>query len=248
MLIRTQADPDPREDDEDETGGVAPPNDDNDKGGEAAEVEEEPEVVEEDEPELEEEPVRAPPKGKTRDENFAEMRRRQAALEAENEQLRRSQQQARPQQEQETPQAREQRLARLTPQQRDAYEAAEREERLTRVGSLAEFRVAEMTDKAAFRMLSQSDPRASKYASEVETRLNQMRSQGMNASREDVLRYIIGEKVMANGPKAKKQIAAAKAEVDRQTTKPEKPKGDRGGNRPKDDKAARKQRLAGVIL
>lgn len=245
MLIRNQDDPDPREDDEEVA--VTPPDDDNDGGGEA-EVEEEPEPVEDDEPELEDEPVRAPPKGKTKDDNFAEMRRRQAALEAENEQLRRGQQQAQPQQQQETPQAREQRLARLTPQQRDAYEAAEREERLTRVGSLAEFRVAEMTDKAAFSMLTKSDPRAAKYAGEVEQALNQLRANGHNAPREEMLAFIIGKKVMANGPKAKKQIAAAKAEVEWQTTKPEKPKGDRSGQRPKDEKAARKARLSGVTL
>jgi len=60
----------------------------------------------------------------------------------------------------------------------------------------------ESTDKSSFQSLCASDARAKKYADEVETRLLELRRQGQNAQREVILKYVLGEKLMQQAPKA----------------------------------------------
>lgn len=229
-------------------------------GGEDMGVQDPPEDVEEEEPveeavdgdedlELEPEPVQAQPKGKSKDENMAALRRaEQAARDRADKAERELAEARRPQPRQEDPQAEARRLQAMTPEQRIQHYAAVAEERITRATAVGQFQAADQADRASFAVRTASDPRVAKYAQEVETRLHQLRQNGANASREDMLRYIIGERVMANAPKAKKQQAAAKETIRQQTTSPERPKGDTGGKRRVDEKTARAKRLDGVRL
>lgn len=215
------------------------------------EVEEEEPVDEpvDDEPELNDEPVQVQPKGKSKDENMAALRRaEQTARERADKAERELAEARRPQPRQEDPQAEARRLQAMTPEQRIQHFAAVAEERITRATAVGQFQAADQADRASFAVRTASDPRVAKYAQEVETRLHQLRQGGANASREDMLRYIIGERVMANAPKVKKQQAAAKETIRQQTTNPERPKGDTGGKRRVDEKTARAKRLDGVRL
>lgn len=254
MLIRNQDGPDPREDDDLEDGPPAQPDgDDEGQGGEAAEVDDEPEEEpsEEDGPELEDEPQPPPrrAKGPTKEENFAAMRERIRLQDEELARLRGGQQQpAQQPRQQEDPRAEAERLSRMTPEQRIQHFAAVAEERITRATAIGEFQAADNQDRATFAARVVSDPRAAKYANEVEARLLQLRKQGANASREDVLKYIIGERVMANAPKVRQQQKAAAETVRRQTTTPERPKGDTGGKPRQGEKAARAKRLEGMRI
>ena len=65
-----------------------------------------------------------------------------------------------------------------------------------------QFQNMESTDKSSFQSLCASDARAKKYADEVETRLLELRRQGQNAQREVILKYVLGEKLMQQAPKA----------------------------------------------
>lgn len=244
MIVRDE-DPDPREDEELETPAEAE--------GEEPEVEveqdEEPEPEEsedlEDEPEPEPQPK--PVKGKSKEENFADLRRRKdaeiAARDVEIERLRAQPQPV--QQRQGDPEAERRRYEAMTPEQRVMHAAAVAEERMAAFTARAEFNAHDSADKAAFDGKALFDPRYRKYASEVEAQLLNLRKQGQNAPREALLNYLIGQKIMANGPKARKQVAEGQREVRRQTTQPDKPKGDVQGKRGTDERAARKKRLEG---
>lgn len=84
-----------------------------------------------------------------------------------------------------------------------------------------QFETNDRYDKAAFDSLAARNPTAQKLAGEVETRLQEMRRAGTTAPRETILRYIIGDKALANANRAKgkqtKRTAEARA---RQTTRP----------------------------
>lgn len=250
-------DPNPRPEDEELEVGSEGPGEGDEDGEGATELAEEEEPVEaaaeEDDVDLEEEePVRAPPKGKSKDENMAALRERARMAQERADRLEREAAELRtrvqPQQQTEDPRREAERLARMTPEQRVQHYAAVAEERIARATAIGEFQAADQADKASFAVRTAHDPRAAKYAPEVEARLLQLRKSGANASREDVLKYIIGERVMANMPKVKKQQAAARETVRSQTTNPERPKGDTGGKRRVDEKTARAKRLDGVRI
>lgn len=247
MLIRNE-DPDPREEE------IEVPADDGDLPPEIEAVEdEEPEVVEPeegDEPELEDEPVEPRRAQPTKEENMAALRAR--ARRAEEDLARERQQRAQPSpvQQQETPQARHARLAAMSPEDRANTIAGENEERLHRVAAFAEFRVAEAQDKADFNDMVRGDPRLKQYAKPVEDILLAERQQGKNWPRATVLKFILGERMLANAPKAKKlQDAAGKSEFARQKGSPEKPKGDKGGGKQRlSESQARAARLKGATF
>lgn len=250
MLI----DPDPRDEEIEDAGGPDPDDLAADEPEVEASDEDEPQVDEpaegDDETEVEAEPEPQPRKGKTREENFAAVRARErAATEraetAERELQRERATRAQPQQpQQETPEARRTRLAAMAPDERAHVIAAEGEERITRLSALAEFRMADREDGANFAEVCRNDPRAKRYAAEVEQMLLESRKQGTNYPRATILKFILGERVLANSAKGKKQQDVARTEANRQRGNPEKPKGDVGGGKKQLSEAqAREKRL-----
>lgn len=235
-------DPDPKEpeDLEFEEPNDSPEIDSNDDP--ELEETEEPELEPAEDEEPEAQPVKA--KGKSKEENFAAMRERLRLREEELDRLRAERTQP-VQQRQGDPEAERRRYEAMTPEQRVMHAAAVAEERMAAFTARAEFNAHDSADKAAFDGKALSDPRYRKYASEVEAQLLNLRKQGQNAPREALLNYLIGQKIMANGPKARKQVADGQREVRRQTTQPDKPKGDVQGKRGTDERAARKKRLEG---
>lgn len=119
------------------------------------------------------------------------------------------------------------RLAQMEPWERTEYfrqqDAANFNATLQRI----EFNAQESADKVAYDALSSRHPIAGKLKDEVEQRLTEMRKGGTTAPRETILKYLIGERALANagraGGKAKR---SADANRDRQTTRPANGRGD----------------------
>lgn len=146
----------------------------------------------------------------------AELRERIAQMEA------RSNEQPR-----ETAVQREQRLANLEPWERTEAlwqeDSAAMRQQLARI----EWESKETADKAAYESLCTRASVAAKLKDEVETRLTEMRKAGTTAPRETVLRWVIGDRALANGNKAAgKARNTAAGNRDRQATRPSNGRGD----------------------
>lgn len=113
----------------------------------------------------------------------------------------------------------------LTPEQQ--YFEDQRQAVLQQNSRIAqmEFRTADGEDKANFRLLLADNPKFKKYEPEVERLLDQVRSEGVNATRDIILTQVLGMAVRTEG---KKPVTPKQAErrLKGQTVKPSKPGGD----------------------
>ena len=115
---------------------------------------------------------------------------------------------------QETQAQRNARLAEMEPWERTEYVVNERLSRL-------EYEGQDRLDKIDFQGLLRDRPSAAKLAPEVERRLAAMRGNGFNASREVILKQILGERAWDNAGRATGRAArTAAANRERQTTRP----------------------------
>lgn len=147
---------------------------------------------------------------------------------------------------QETAAQRSERLAMMDPDQRVEYLLAERgradETRYARL----EFQMQDSADRTAFEGLCARNSTAAKLKTEVEDRLAELRRNGTTAPRETVLKYVIGDRALANAPRAKTRAQnTADANRQRQTARPTGGRSDAGTptGRIADDRAARAKRL-----
>jgi hypothetical protein len=110
--------------------------------------------------------------------------------------------------------------------------------------------LADNTDKMNFRALTASDKVAAKLEHEVEARLVKTRSMGFNASREDIYKHLLGERIMAARSKAaKEQGSAGKARIKKQTVKSRSATSDRpGGRSAASEQEKRRKRLENMII
>ena len=113
-----------------------------------------------------------------------------------------------------------------------------------------QFQNAEANDQSSYRALCTTDARAKRYADEVETRLTDLRRQGQNVSREVLLKYIIGEKVMA---KSAQSVPAARKKgernIARQQSNSSPPRSDnQGGRQAKTEAEKRRERLENLTF
>jgi hypothetical protein len=110
----------------------------------------------------------------------------------------------------------------------------------------------DMTDKIAFDAKATVDARYKRYAPEVERRRSELMAQGQMVPREAILKFVIGERVLANqGTKeAKRQQARGQERVARQQTRPTGGRSDvqGGGRRPANEAEARRRRLEGMDI
>lgn len=154
------------------------------------------------------------------------------------------------QQRQETEAQERDRLALMDPDQRTDYLLAKQRNEIEGRLSGIQFKLEDTADKTAFDALCSRSPIAAKLAEEVETNLAQMRRGGTTASREVVLRYLIGDRALKAAPRAKaKQQRGADAQRARQTARPGTSRSDTGGeSRRGDDRQARAKRLENLTL
>jgi len=230
---------------------------DDDESGDEAQAGQESETAEAEEGLGDEPPQRS---RATRAVQEAKRREREAAaraqaLEAEVSQLRaeraaREAAAARPREE--TPEEEAQKLALLTVEERVDYKLAKANERHAREIGLANFRAADMADKATYEAKATSDPRRKRLASEVEQLLMAERRAGRDFTRETVYYFLLGQKVDQGSAARDKAAKAGAQRIQRQTARADSGRSDRAAPRRGDSDpnsiAALEKRLAGVHI
>ena len=145
----------------------------------------------------------------------------------------------------ESPSARAERLAMMDPDERHNYELNELKQSVT--GELAQirFQTAESADRTAYEALCARSPVASRFRDQVEDYLTNARKTGWNAPRETVLKYLIGERALANAGRANGKAARKAGEnIQRQAARPGNARGDQSpGRSTLSEQAARAKRL-----
>ena len=113
-----------------------------------------------------------------------------------------------------------------------------------------QMQMADTADRMQFEQLAARDTVAAKYKNEVEARLTKVRNAGFHASREDIYKHILGERVMAARAKASAtQGKTGKANIKKQTVPARRTSSDRAGGRTvESEREARRKRLENVIL
>lgn len=154
---------------------------------------------------------------------------------------------AQPRTPQETPAQRQTRLDAMDPWEREAYLREEQEARHRNDIAQIRFETADAADRTAFESECARNPTASKLKAEVEQRLADMRRNGTNAPRGTVLRFIIGDRALANAGKVKgRQQKTAEQNRQRQAGRPGNSRSDQGGGRERgglSEREARAKRL-----
>ena len=127
----------------------------------------------------------------------------------------------------ETPDQVRERLAQMDPVERLEYLREQDRREFTSTLQRIEFNAQDSSDKTAFEALCARNPVASKLRDDVEARLADMRRSGTTAPRETVLRWVIGDRALANAGRATgKARKTADANRARQTARPGNSRGD----------------------
>ena len=228
MAKRPEEDPDeedlalPDEEGEGDTGR------DDDESGDASEAGQESQDAEAQEGEVvpPPEPSRATRRVQEAVRAAREASDKAAALEREIAALRaeRQQQQQAPQ---ETPEQEAARLALMTAEERIDYRLNKAEQRHTQEMRLMAFRTSDATDKASYEAKAAYDSRYKKYQKEVEEVLAQERARGSNPPREVVLKYVLGDKLMAANSQREKAAQAGKERIRQQQSRADSGRSDR---------------------
>lgn len=176
----------------------------------------------------------APSRGETRQQRLAnenrELRERLTSLEA------RSNQPAAPVRATQIGETDEQftaRIALLNPEERIEARLERSERRNAQHLQQAAFQQAELTDKASYDAKATVDPRYKRYAGQVEAKRNELMSQGMTAPREAILKFLLGEKILANSgsPETRRAKQKGQDRVQRQQARPSGGRSDVAGTR-----------------
>jgi len=130
-------------------------------------------------------------------------------------------------------QARQQQyLETLDPAERQAYLLQQRMEQMQREMQQQQFAQQDMMDKIAFQQRALQNPMIGKYAERVEQTLMQMRAKGQTAPRESILKFLVGEDVLAKAPAS---IAKATKAASKSTPKPLRSRGNAAPGAPDED-------------
>lgn len=204
-------------------------------------------VLDEDEPDETPEPAARASRGANRVAEAtriaAEAKAEVTAAKAEIERLKAA---ANPQRQQEQAEDRQRRLAAMSPDQRTDFLLREQEQRFEARLAQTEFATKDTADAAEFRSLCASSPQAAKLAADVEKELATMRAKGQTAPRATILKYLIGDKILAKAPKARQaQVNRAAPGVARNAARPAGGRSDVAGGdrRAMSEAEARRKRL-----
>ena len=182
--------------------------------------------------------------------------RRIEALEAELRELRnRPAPAAEPQrQQEETQQQFEARISMLPPDERMEQRMLRSEQQNNQRLTFMQIQMADQTDRASYQAKATSDKRFARYEQEVEQRLADLRRQGQNVSREALLKFIIGEKVLGNpAERVRAGRQAAQRRVESQRVRPANTRGDQEGANQRrqggdSEREARRKRLENLTF
>jgi len=121
----------------------------------------------------------------------------------------------------ETPEARAQRLALLTPEERITAELNEVKVGFALQLQQMQLNTVDSNDRASYQAKATVDPLYKKWEPKVEAELAQLRRQGQTVEREKLMYYLIGKNAIENrkGPTSQER-RQAQTRVARQTTRP----------------------------
>jgi len=227
---------------------------DDDESGDEAETGQKLEDAEAEEGQVEEPQSRGERRFQKLSTTARESAARAQALEIEVRQLRAEREQreaAARQPKEESPEEEAARLALMTVEERVDYRLEKAERRHQREIAMTRFQAADMADKAAFESKASSNPRYKRYAKEVEDLLASERRAGRDFTRETVLRFVLGGKVLDGGPTRDKAERAGKERIQRQQARADSGRSDRAASRRGgggDSIADLERRLAGVNI
>lgn len=114
---------------------------------------------------------------------------------------------------------RHEKLNLMEPQERAIFLQSERLEQINNQLMLQELRSEDRADKAAYDARAVVDPRYSRYKDDVEKELRDLRTKGINATRDQVLAQVIGRRFLSEKPRKGARVAAAQR-VDAVKSKP----------------------------
>ena len=176
-----------------------------------------------------------------RDQQIADLNKRLDAMLTETRQ---------PRSPQESPEQRETRLALLDPVERMRVEMQESQQVSQRQMAQMAFTFQDSSDKATFDAKGLVDPLFAKWAPKVESELAALRAKGQNVSREQMLKYLIGEAALAGRKTATgQQKKAAAGRMARNRTSPSNSRSDaQGERRGGSDSNALERRLENVQI
>lgn len=126
----------------------------------------------------------------------------------------------RQQQQGETPEARAQRRALLTAEERITEDLQEARIQHQREMQALAFTITDGNDKAAYSAKATVDPFYKKWESQVEAELTTLRNQGMTAPREKIMYYLIGKAAVEGRQGSQVQRREGERRVARQQTRP----------------------------
>lgn len=144
----------------------------------------------------------------------------------------------------ETPQQLQERLSMMEPWERTEYLRQQDRNEFQTALQRIEFNAQDSADKTAYEAMAARTPIAAKLKADVEARLADMRKNNMTAPRETILKYLIGERALANTTRS--TTKARKAADGRQAQHAARPGNGRGdavetGRRGNDAQARRKR-------
>ena len=96
---------------------------------------------------------------------------------------------------------------------------------------LMRFESADRADKASYDAKATYDPRYKRFQADVDAQLALARRAGLSPDRETVLKYVIGEKVLAAKPKVDKARQDGQRRIERQQARAESGRSDRQAER-----------------
>jgi hypothetical protein len=121
----------------------------------------------------------------------------------------------------ETPEARAQRLALLTPEERITAELNDAKQGFAREMFQTRFQLADANDRTAYQAKAMVDPLYKKWEPKVEAELVELRKQGQNVDREKLFYYLVGKTTVEGRQAAKPgQRVEAQRRVNSQRIRP----------------------------
>lgn len=141
---------------------------------------------------------------------------------------------------------RQERLALMTSEERVEFHLQELRAQQEQFQRQTTLQAADQADRAAYLAKAATDPRYKKYEADVERELQLARSRGLSITREGVLAFVLGHKILTGDKSALKAAkAAGSARVNSQKTNPGGSASDQGRTRAQ---KSLRERLEGVTF
>ncbi len=147
-----------------------------------------------------------------------------------------------PRQQAESPEQRAQRRALMTPQEQMQEDLREATTGFNQQLQTMQAQNVETADRTAFQAKCASNPLYAKYAPKVEGKLAELRVKGINAEREVLLKYLIGEAALDkySSKEGKKEVRDAQQRVKRATVRPSNSGSDTAATRRREESLERR--------